>query len=500
MLRGLVDRALLEGPDLAPQATPADTLGPFAAYRQSHGGVPLVADLQRDALLADYRRRFDHQVHHDLDYTTQQLARWIGHLEHRLPQRRILRDGRVYDGLVRLDQSRRFLKTHDAWSNRRLEIACWAAIQQFYCDALALGQRLQRGERGRLRRLPRSAVRRWQPAESAAAWTLPQALMNLLEQTLPNGLHLSPLRGMWPSLAYVVSRSLLPGLSYRWSEALERLRALVSCGTLNAYAAGGPVLEVRGREALFEGGRLRGDVRHPVILAFPHRHAVLDLAILAEALKGIETAWWLNAAYFPQSASVDPRLVLIRAGDPAAVQAVLRQSTDLLAQGIPLVISVDGCAPYLMYGQQMRLKRGLRLLVDRLARGGPLLQRCALVPVTLDDPDALIRGLEPRVRVTFHPPIRLGDIPPPPDPPAATQVNFGDPLLNHLEAFFLSHSAQSRYGWWTPRVIETVQVCAARSAAGRSIGDRLEGMFHPSLFDLARMTPPVLTPEVGRLR
>ena len=166
----------------------------------------------------------------------------------------------------------------------------------------------------------------------------------------------------------------------------------------------------------------------------------------------------------------------------------LAKSLDILShQRMPLLISVDGTIPYLCYGQQMRVKRGIRLLVDYIkihAIGSS--RRTYVVPFSLDDPVSFIRGLDSSIRVTFHRPIRMTDIAPAPSQPDSQQVNWGDPLLNHLECLFLANSGQIRHGWRTPSVINTVRRMREILSSDQSLRGRLRKRFHPSLCDLSR--------------
>ena len=69
-------------------------------------------------------------------------------------------EARVRDGFSQLDTSRRFFVDHDQWSNH-MEIPGWLAFQQFYGDALALGDRLLRFQKGqRPRATPAGRLKR----------------------------------------------------------------------------------------------------------------------------------------------------------------------------------------------------------------------------------------------------------------------------------------------------------------------------------------------------
>ncbi len=167
---------------------------------------------------------------------------------------------------------------------------------------------------------------------------------------------------------------------------------------------------------------------------------------------------------------------------------VLAKSLDILShQRIPLVIIVDGTIPYPCYGQQMRIKRGIRLLVEYLrTRSKGSGRQTYVVPFSLDDPVAFIRGLDSGIRATFHRPIRSNDIASAPAQPDSRQVNWGDPLLNHLECLFLANTGQVRHGWRTPSVIDTVTRARETLSTDPSLRGRVRRRFHPSLCDLSR--------------
>lgn len=199
---------------------------------------------------------------------------------------------------------------------------------------------------------------------------------------------------------------------------------------------------------------------------------------------------WGNTRYFPRSAASDPRLVLVEQAGRKSMDRVLAKSLDILShQRMLLSISVDGTIPYLCYGQQMRIKRGIRMLVDYLkAQTVGSGRRTYIVPASFDDAVSFVRGQDTNIRVTFHHPICAQDIAPLPSPPDSSQVNWGDPLLNYLECFFLANTGQIRHGWRTPSVMRTVRRVREESSGKQAWRSRLRGWFHPTLFDLSRAT------------
>jgi len=105
-------------------------------------------------------------------------------------------------------------------------------------------------------------------------------------------------------------------------------------------------------------------------------------------------------------------------------------------------------------------------------------------------------GLDSRIRVTFHTPICLTDIPAAPRKRRRQAINHGDPLVNYLEAFFLCNTGQVRHGWRTPRVIESVRRVAEQLDGDRTVRGWFRKQFHASMFDLCRDRPG--EPKVSR--
>lgn len=231
-----------------------------------------------------------------------------------------------------------------------------------------------------------------------------------------------------------------------------------------------------------------GRTRHNLIIATSHRHSTIDLPFGAEALAGIDHAMWGNELYYPRSAARDSRMVIVGSMRRQRSEAVLKKSADLMIHTrIPVVIVVDGGGAYLPYGQQMQVKRGIRVLVDHMnavTQGSK--RRTYIVPLSLDDPISLFAGLDSRVRLTFHRPICTDDIAPAPSRPDRKAIHRGDPLLVYLEAFFLVNTGQVRHGWRTPKVVDTVRQFERRPRSRSTIRGWLRRRFHPSMFDLCR--------------
>ncbi len=459
--------------------------------------------------LTDYRRSFDEQIRGDLARTVRQLSDWATELMP-IRHRRFFPQGNpktaqdldafqsqpdsITQALCKdLEANHRLLVQTDSWSGNRQERECWLAVQQFFTDALALADRLYRWENNLpIHTRTSSELMKRGFAESATSYDRFQAVANLIDHVLPGGWNLKLLYGMAPWLWYngwmrVTSWSIL-----QWTRFLERAGFMVESGALGEYREGdGPVVHVRGDEWLsdsyfFESPR--GRTRHNLILAMSHRHSILDFGPLHEALHDLDHAVWGNETYFPPSAERNPNIVFVRSGAGHSMEPTLAQSAGILMDArMPLLLAADGGGPYLMYGQQMRVKRGIRMLVDYVhQRSQGTGRKTYIVPITLDDVVFYVRGFDPSITVTLHRPICSDDIPLPLDPPDPQQINWGDPLLNHLECLYLCHTGQVRHGWQSPDVIETVR----RAHEQRPRRLKLSSLkSHPSLYDLSRRIP-----------
>jgi hypothetical protein len=457
-------------------------------------GRPIVqSDERLEGLLVAYRRQFQEQVLRDFDYNIQELRRWAEEVH---PTTAVLDDARIHDGFARLETSRRFFVDHDQWSNR-MEIPCWLTFQQFYCDALALGDRLLRFQKGQRPRATRAGrLKRREMMEGASAYGFAQAAANALDKNMPNIFGIRPLRGPLPVSLYLSLRTTLPPLRFRWRTLLGRAHYLLSSGALGSMAErSGSVVEMHGREGVFDNDEFvdprTHKTRHNLVVVMSHRHSTVDCPIYAAAFQGIDNAIWANELYYPKSASRDPRMILVNAARMRRLNSALQRSSELLIdERVPVAIVADGGGPYSLYGQQMCVKRGIRQIVDYTKEAATGSRRKTfLVPLTFDDPATFLMGLDSRIRVTFHTPICLTDIAAAPRKRRRQAINHGDPLVNYLEAFFLCNTGQVRHGWRTPRVIETVRRVAEQLDGDRTVRGWLRKQFHASMFDLCRDRP-----------
>lgn len=490
----VIDQQLQREPALGPRHTPASAFAPLVeclrGAERDDGSVVVEQDDELVRLLGSYRSRFAAQVVHDFGYNLQQLRQWAGQQQ---PNGRVCEDAQVQDGFERLESARRLFLENDQWSSR-METPCWLAFQQFYCDALALGDRLLRLQKGR--HAPRriaARLRRRQVLEGASAYRFAQALVNAVEKDLPNMFNLRPLHSLLPVGYYSGSRALLPVLRFHWPAFLGKLHYVLTCGAINSLVErSDSIIDMRGKAELLGNPQyydpVTGNTRHNLIIVLSHRHSTIDLPIGAEALGDIDHAMWGNELYYPKSATKDSRMVTVGSMRRQSMAAVLDKSADLMMHArIPVAIVVDGGGAYLPYGQQMHLKRGIRVLVDHMnavTQGSK--RRTYIVPLSFDDPVSLIAGLDSRVRLTFHQPICTDDIAPAPSKPDRQAIHRGDPLLVYLEALFLANTGQVRHGWHTPKVVDTVRQFGRHPRSGSTIRRWLRGKFHASMFDLCR--------------
>jgi len=453
---------------VVPRITPPEAFTPLGELaRRAALRSRIDADPERDALLVEYRRSFREQFLHDVAYNLATLQRWHDALAHT--------HGAIPPGLVRLRRLADALRQTDPWAGTRREMQHEGAAQEFYYSALTVADALLQAEGGGTFRAAQIVPR------------LAQKLLNELERAVPGPLTAGPWRGLLPLFCYHGMRRIIPGLPYRRAAFFEHAHKMISRGVLRRLTPGeGPVVERHDPAGVLSDPEFfdprTGGTRHNIILALSHRHPTYDLPVVTEALRGLLFGVWATGLYFPRSAERDPQFVLVRPGAKESLTAPLARSVDLLEHArLPLLIAVDGIPPNLLYGQQARIKRGIRVLADHLQAVAARGRRTFIVPISFDDTVAFIQGRETTIHVTFHPPICMNDVAPAPVPPRPERLNWGDPLLSHLESLFLAHTGQVRYGWRTPCVAMAVR---AANAAPRS---RLQRVFAPSLLDLCRL-------------
>ncbi|MCG3136373.1 MAG: hypothetical protein HJJLKODD_00202 [Phycisphaerae bacterium] len=465
--------------------TPNFNLGKPEQLRALHGRMISVENqpdwdyTKRDQALAEYRQLFINRLRADVQHNYHSLItelsnnaprdRWLEHQRHELTT--------LFNSLITLDP----------WSDSAAELACWNQLHQFYLDGLFTAHRLRRLQAGEIRpdRCAGSIRRTLFPGAGSPKFL--QALLNQAEQGLPNFGSIRSYAALLPLMLYQTWHGWFGWPGYRFQGFLDRSHLLLRRGVLNQISGRiGPAVIVQHRERLFEAGLIDPATRrsrHNIILAASHRHGLLDAPVTAEALRGLEIGTWVAEQFFPKFAHTDPNIVGVHAGE-SHLKAMLADSARIMIdRQLPLLMFVDGGTPFLFYGQQMRVKRGLRVLTRYLERAGRGSSRKTyIVPITFNDNVTYIRGLDPHITATFHPPIDIADIPP--APPANPDLpNDGDPLLNYLECFYLGHTGQLRHGWHTPDILQTI----IRNEKTEMQRTWVRDYFHRSIYALAKV-------------
>lgn len=489
-----MDPILLTAEASRPLLTPATSFAPLVRLvREMQTGDRIIVR-QNDELarlLGAYRAQFQEQVVHDCSYNLRQLLFWVEQLD---ASRAVLRDAQVRRGLEHLQVARRYLIENDPWSTSRSELGCWNAFHQFYCDALALADRLHKFEINYpIRRIRPERIKRWE-RDGASSCSLSQSMMNCVEQAIPNVLQLEPLRGLWPLLRYHFTCSIFPWKQWRSIPGYRdnALHMIDSGAFASLGGARGQVIERVGVAEFFDDPYFfdpgTGRTQHNVVFALSHRQSFLDLFLQSELLRDKVCASWSDIQHFPSSAATDPLIVTVKPGVTRRLDQALARSAELaIDQRYPISNYVDGGTPYVPYGQQMRVKPGIRLLVDCLVeKSAGTGRKTYVAPVSYDDTMSFIRGQDSGVRLIVHRPICADDTEPAPKRGDRRAINRGDPLTLFLEATFLAHTGQTRHGWSTPDVVQAVRMLHRELIGDRSLRARLRRRFHASILDACR--------------
>jgi len=468
----------------------------------------------RDAALAVLRERGRQRVLCDLDANLVSLR----HLYAAVAEANDLHD---YDLPVERDLLDRLLRLRDEtrctdpYGAGAVEESCWILVQQFYCDAVDCAHRLLAREQGHIPPAGKydeaGRVRRFAVMGISARSRL-QAALNAIEVAVPNPIEMRLSRTMLPTLLHMMRHQLIPWGELRWHEferttlswlapqGFARLR-----GMIDARAAGrrqaNPVecrVRVLGREYLQDNAELfdagSGRMRHNVVIAASHRLGFLDFPLFAEALRGVPHMVWANNAFY--TPGMARKLARSRTAIPirGVGRMAFRDAIDLTIRvmsedGLPLFLMSDGATKNLLYGQYLRVKRGVRVLVDECARRSRgTSRRTFVVPMTFDDPIAYLLGWENEIRVGLHPPIEITE---PTSSDAHTslfdesRINGGDPLLNQLEAIYFVHSLQARIGLNGPDVVAAARVWLHERHPG--MRGWLRRRWNMSVLDLCRI-------------
>ncbi len=456
-------------------------------------------DADRDAALAEHRALAADQIQHDLDYNLQQMTRFCDAV--------IARQGAgeaepavERDLLGHLRRRRDTLAEVDPFRSAKAEEQCWINLQQFYLDALELAERLLAretgGRQGRVRRQSDGTLRRYN-VSGFEAYTRAESALRTVEVAVPNPFEMRLTRTMLPTLLHMGWHQVWPWSRLRWCD-FERttLRWLRDGGIARLRGEKSTRVRFVGRERLEDNDELfdpaTGKARHNLILAGSHRVGFLDFPYFSEVLRHVDHAVWANNAFYtPGMARKMARsrtAIPIRGQGRGAMDDAVELTIEVMADdGVPLFIMADGSTKNLLYGQYLRVKRGIRVLADESVRRSAAAGRKTLIaPMTFDDPVAYLVGRCDEVVVTVHPLLEI-TTPTSSEPHSSvfdeTAFNGGDNLLNHLEALYLLHSPEGREGLRTPDVL-----AVARAKHGRRLSRGWRGWlrrrFHLSVFDL----------------
>jgi hypothetical protein len=465
-----------------------------AATRSEHDAdeVRPERNPERDHLLLEYRRLLLEQVQDDAQVNRRELGALM---------REVASGGtldpactpRGADLQARIDRGVASLAALEPYRDSRTEERWWLALNQFYLDGLYFADRLLAAQAGRrLRRWRRPP--RWHESMQITSPSRLQGLVTSLTMAVPELFNVNPFDTYVPGLLYMLSSRVFPSRRFRFREFFgSTLGWIHREGLARMRGLRGPVVQFEGLEHLHDG-RLFDPAtqrtRHNVIVASSHRLGYIDLPLFFEPLRKTPLAVWANNAFYgsgtDRKVADDRYTIAIRGSHAPPLDVAIARTAELLIEArAPVFIMVDGSQPPMFYGQQMRVKRGLRLAVNETVRQAEGTgRRTYVLPLSLNDPVGFLQRRQDVIRVKFHPPVWVESVreirrPQPGDP--APTVEDADPLLNHLEALFLLETAHAQFGLPHPRV-----VAAARARAkNRHREPWLKRGFQTSLADLA---------------
>lgn len=464
-----------------------ETLAPYLDGRTT---TPIASE-RRDRLLAQARSAFSAQLYHDLDFTIHDLSRLATAVTESYG-RDVRRIPVVADLFRRLEHLRRFLRVTDYLTSSQVEEQCWLATQQFFCDALELADRLLHlQQNGSTRRWPlpnRFGEIRRRNLMGITAYDWPTVLGRGAEGLAPNFWRMRFFSTLFPTLWRVLYHIAIPWGDTSWDE-FERstLTWLGRDGFVALRGHGSPDdIVFRGLERLASNPELMdlrtGRLRHNVVVCGSHRIGFLDFPFFTKALLDVPHAVWANNSFYgpgmARKLKRDPRTICIRGEGKLPIFEAIDQTIDVMKnQGVALFMMADGSQPNMMYCNQMRVKRGVRLFVDEsVRRRGEHGRRTFVAPLTMDDPISYLCGADDRLVVTMHEPIEI-TTPSTPKPRTShfdpDAINGGDDLLNHLEALYMCNNKLARRGFETPPVVEAARLHQKKAMTTTLFGNRL---------------------------
>lgn len=454
-------------------------------------------DARRDTLLGEYRQMLLARVLDDAHVNLEALTGLLCECSDRCGVD-LARTPVGADLLSRLQQSCAVLEQLDPYRDGKTELKWWLALNQFYVDGLGLADRLL----GVSRRAPGRPWMRPQRRIEVLGLSLPglaQAGFLSLETAIPDLMRVNPFDTYVPTLLYLLAHHLFPSKRFSWHDLLGSTLGWIWRGGFGRMRGlKGEVIRFEGLENLHSEelfSTVTRRTRHNVIIAGSHRLGYLDLPLFFEPLRRVRFGVWSNNAFYgpalEKKIARDPLSIPVRGNHAPPLKACMARTAELLIDArVPVFIMVDGGQPPMFYGYQMRVKRGLRLAVNKtLERSRGTGRRTYVLPMTLNDPVGFVQGRQEVIRVAFHAPVLVEHahaVQPPAvegrHAPAGDASESGDPLLNYLEALFLTHTSNAEHGLPRPRVVEAVR----RRLINKSREPLLKRPFQTTLADLAR--------------
>ena len=453
--------------------------------------VPRITGNQkRDALLGEYRRRVQEQIDWDLSLALAELRSCVRQVS--TAYGREINRAAIRDLFERLEAGAGIVQSLGVYADAPADEKCWVALQQFYLDALDLAEKLNatwsHASLARLDRVPR----RWEAADlnASSRW---QAYKNMVDLAVARPFSVDLARVVLPSVMLECSHRVNPWKAMRYAEFEDSVLGWTRRGGFQRLRSlSGPAVRIAGLREFLGNRELfdteTGRTRHNVIITAAHRLGFLDIPLIVEVIRSFRHGLWVNTAAYgagiARKFAQDSLVVPVRGEGSLPAAAAIRATRDLLTIAkVPVVIIADGAMPPLFYGHQMRLKPGLRVAADAAVRASVETgRRTYIIPISLNDPLAFVRGQRDEILVTVHEPIAVdashtrGH---------GTSPGGGDDLLNHLEVFFLLNTAHVEYGLASPRVVRTVVNRRRRLAHQGGVRAWLEARFHASIGDLA---------------
>ena len=352
----------------------------FVEYEAGQQDSPK-ADSVREACLQEVRQTVSRQIVKDADYNLLRLRDWTAEVSSTIGMD-LSKQALVADLLDRIRAGRDFLTDTDASVSSRVEEQCWLALQQFYIDGLDLAEYLHScREKGVVPRSPKvlngGGIRRREILGiSSYSWIRTATLA--MDVAVPNWTQMRFCRSMLPTLVHLLWHQLVPWGPLCWCD-FERttLGWLRPDGFARLRGQRGNIAEFQRREIVDDNPQLfdrqTRKTHHNVILVGAHRLGFLDFPFWTEMFRRTDHAVWANNAFYgPGMAKKLARgrtTVPIRGVGRMPLEQALDRSISILAEDrMPLFIIADGSQPNMMYGDQKRVKRGLRLLVDECVR------------------------------------------------------------------------------------------------------------------------------------